>query len=312
MFHPMSWNAITFALALAALPPATEEPAQAAEPPIPEGTPIIVTPPPTESERREELRDFTKQIVRSPKLRQPVARFLYPVCVQVLGLEAPEAEAIAQRIRDHARDFGIGADDKPDCTPTVKVAFMAPEAGPPDRWLSAESPAIAHLAGYQQEQVLSEVGPVRAWNRIAVRDVNGRAFRVRLGDQTRFPEYTEVEAFNSSDPIVTTEITGAAVLISREAAHGFTLAQLADYAAVRTLIGTSAPSEEGAIAAPTILTLFTDAEPPAEMTSFDRALVAELYNASRNSSARRAYNDIARAAAQTERAAEAQPHALDQ
>lgn len=308
----MSWDAITFALALAALPPATEQPTQATEPPSREGTPIIVTPPPTESERREELRDFTKQIVRTPKLRQPVARFLYPVCVQVLGLDAPEAEAIARRIRDHARDFGIGSNDKPDCTPTVKVAFMAPEAGPPERWLSADSPAIAHLAGYQREQVLSEVGPVRAWNRIAVRDVNGRAFRVRLGDQLRFPEYTEVEAFNSSDPIVTTEITGAAVLISREAAHDFTLAQLADYAAVRTLIGTSAPSEEGAIAAPTILTLFTDAEPPAEMTSFDRALVAELYNASRNSSARRVYNDIARAAAQTERAAEAQPDALDQ
>lgn len=122
-----------------------------------------------------------------------------------------------------------------------------------------------------------------------------------MGDQFRFPEYAEVEAFNSSDPIVTTEITGAAVLISREAARGFTLAQLADYATVRSLIGTSAPSEDGAMAAPTILTLFTDTEPPAEMTSFDRALVAELYNASRNSSARRVYNDIARAVAETER-----------
>lgn len=303
---------IASALALAVLPPAPDEPTQTAEPPTPQGTTIIVTPPPTESERHEELRDYTKKILRSSRLRQPLATFLYPVCVQVLGLAAPEAEAIAQRIRDHARDFGIGSNDNPDCTPTIKVAFMAPEAGTPDRWLSAESPAIAHLAGYQREQVLNEVGPVRAWSRVAVRDANGRAFRVRLGDQLRFPEYAEVETFNSSDPIVTTEITGAAVLISREAAHGFTLAQLADYAAVRTLIGTSSPSEAGAVPAPTILTLFKDAEPPSQMTAFDRALVTELYNASRNSSARRVYNDIARAAAQTERAAKAQPDALDQ
>jgi hypothetical protein len=308
----MLFGTISLGLALATAQPATDKSVRTDEPPVPQGTTIIVTPPPTTSERREELRDFTKQIIRSPRLRQPVAKFLYPVCVKVLGLAAPDAEAIAQRIRAHARDFGIGSDDNPDCIPTVRVAFMAPDAGSSERWLSADSPSIAHLAEYQREQVLSEAGPVRAWNRVAVRDVNGRAFRVRLGDQLRFPEYAEVEAFNSSDPIVTTEITGAAVLISREAAHGFTLAQLADYATVRTLIGTSAPSEDGAIAAPTILTLFTDAEPPAEMTSFDRALVAELYNASRNSSARRVYNDIARAAAQTERVTKSKADTLDQ
>lgn len=315
MFHPMSWDAITFALALAALPPATEQPTQATEPPIREGTPIIVTPPPTESERREELRDFTKQIVRTPKLRQPVARFLYPVCVQVLGLDAPEAEAIAQRIRDHARDFGIGSNDKPDSTPTVKVAFMAPEAGPPERWLTYDSPSIAHLSNRQRELVLAEEGPVRAWNRIVIRDARGQPFplfdKLRPVFSTDFvPEMDQ--PYSGSDPIITAEITGAAVMVSRDAAHGFTLAQLADYATVRTLIETSAPSNEDGVPVPTILTLFTDAEPPAEMTSFDRALVAELYNASRNSSARRVYNDIARAAAQTERAAEAQPDALDQ
>jgi hypothetical protein len=308
----MSSDIVTFALALAAILPATDEAAQSAEPQASPGTTIIVTPPPTESERREELRDFTRQIIRSPRLRQPVAKFLYPVCVKVLGLAEPEAEAIAQRIRANVRDLGIGADDKPDCRPTVRVAFMAPEAGPPERWLSPDSPAIAHLAGYQREQVLREAGPVRAWNRVAVRDANGRAFRVRLGDQLRFPEYTEVEAFNSSDPIVTTEITGAAVMISRDAAHGFTLAQLADYATVRTLIGTSAPPRNGSVPAPTILSLFNDPEPPAEMTSFDRALVAELYNATRNPSARRVYNDIARTAAEIERAAAPQADTLNQ
>ena len=315
MIHPMWTNAITIALAWAAVPPATDEPTQSADPAEAPGTTIIVTPPSTESERRKELREFTKQIVRPPRMRQPVAKFLYPVCVQVLGLDAPDAEAIAERIRANARDLGIGADNNPKCLPTVRVAFMAPAAGPPERWLSYDSPSIAHLSGRQRERVLAETGPVRAWNRIVIRDARGQPFP--LFDKLRPVFLTDFapemdQPYSGSDPIITAEITGAAVLISRDAAHGLTLAQLADYATVRTLIGTSAPSNEGGVPAPTILTLFGEAEPPAEMTSFDRALVAELYNASRNSSARRVYNDIARAAAETERTTRPQADALGQ
>ena len=302
-----------FALALVFVPSASGAPSKPSEPSTPQGTTIIVTPPPTESERREELREFTKQIIRPPKLRQPVAKFHYPVCVQVLGLAAPDAEAIAERIRANARAFGIGSDDKPGCIPTIKVAFMAPEAGPPMRWISADSPSIAHLASYQRDRVLAETGPVRAWNRVVVRDADGQAFRLSqnrvIGIADLFPPTTE--PYSTADPIVTTEITGAAVLISRDAAHGLTLVQLADYATMRTLIGTSAPSADSTVPAPTILTLFDDTHPPEEMTSFDRSLLAELYNASRNSSAQRVYKDIARAAVERERNAKAQAGALD-
>lgn len=311
----MAFKAITVALVLAAGPSAVDERTQSAEPTVPQGSTIIVTPPPTEGERREELREFTKQIVRPPRLRQPVAKFLYPVCVQVLGLDVPDAKAIAERIRANARDLGIGADNNPKCLPTVRVAFMAPAAGPPERWLSYDSPSIAHLSGRQRERVLAETGPVRAWNRIVIRDARGQPFplfdKLRPVFSTEFaPEMDQ--PYSGSDPIITAEITGAAVMISRDAAHGFTLAQLAHYATVRTLLETSAPSDEASAPVPTILTLFDEAEPPAEMTSFDRALVAELYNASRNSSARRIYNDIARAAVETERATKSQADTLDQ
>lgn len=311
----MAFKAVTVALALAVGPPATDEPTRSSQPTVPQGTAIIVTPPPTEGERREELREFTKQIVRPPRMRQPVAKFLYPVCVQVLGLDAPDAEAIAERIRANAQDLGIGADNNPKCLPTVRVAFMAPAAGPPERWLSYDSPSIAHLSGRQRERVLAETGPVRAWNRIVIRDARGQPFplfdKLRPVFSTDFaPEMDQ--PYSGSDPNITAEITGAAVMISRDAAHGFTLAQLADYATVRTLIETSAPSNEEGVPVPTILNLFDEAEPPAEMTAFDRALVAELYNASRNSSARRVYNDIARAAVETERATKSQADILDE
>lgn len=272
--------------------------ATAQEAPVRTAPEIIVRPPPTEAERHRKLRQFTRTVIRPPRMNHPVAKFAFPVCVTVLGLAPEDSEVIAERIRENAEALGVGADRSPTCVPTVRVAFMAPAAGPPESWLSSESPQLAHLAGYQRERVLGEAGPVRAWNKVAVRDALGNAFRPQLGDQQRFPTYTEIQPLSTSDPIVTTEITGAAVLISREAAHGFTLGQIADYATLRALLGTGAL--EGDAPAPTILTLFTDPAPPAELTDYDRALVRELYDASRNPKPRRVYNDIARAAVAAE------------
>ena len=258
------------------------------------GTTIIVRPPATESERRQELREFTKQIVRPPRMHQPIAKFFFPVCPQVRGLAAADAEVIAERMRQNARALGIGANEDPKCAPTILVAFMSPAAGPPEKWLSAHSPQLAHLAARERERVLSEAGPVRAWNRVEVRDFYGQPQVV--GETTLI----DPQPKSKTDPIVTTEITGAAVLIARDAAEGLTLAQLADYATMRTLIGSGAPPDGELTPVETILSLFEDADPPVGMTSFDKALVAELYNASQNSSARRVYNDIAAAAVRSE------------
>jgi hypothetical protein len=280
-----------------ASPAAGQEAPTAVEPtPKPQ---IIVRPPPTEAERHKQLRDFTREVVRPPKLRQPIAKFAFPVCVDVRGLAPDDAAVIAERIRENAEALGVGADRAPGCMPTVRVAFMAPTAGPASAWLTPESPQLAHLASYQRERVLAESGPVRAWNKVAVRDADGRAFRPQFGDQRSFPTFSLFEPYSNSDPIITTEITGAAVLIGREAAHGFTLGQLADYATMRALLGTSAP--DGGAPVPTILTLFSDPAPPAELTVYDRAMVSELYDATRLAKPRRVTNDIARAATQAER-----------
>ncbi len=273
--------------------------AAAQEAPVRTAPEIIVRPPPTEAERHKQLREFTRTVIRPPRINQPVAKFAFPVCVTVLGLTSEDAETIAERIRENAEALGVTADRKPDCVPTIRVAFMAPAAGSPASWLTAVSPQLAHLTPAQRGRVLAETGPVRAWNRVAVRDALGRAFRPQLGDQQRFPTYAEIQPLSTSDPIVTTEITGAAVLISREAAHGFTLGQIADYATLRALLGTG--PVEGDAPAPTILTLFADPNPPAGLTDYDKALVRELYDASFNAKPRRVYNDIARAAAAAER-----------
>lgn len=258
---------------------------------------IIVRPPPARSERHRELRDFTRQIIRPPRMHHPVAKFFFPVCPQVLGLAPPDAEAIAERIRENARTLGVGADPDPACRPTIKVAFISPRAGSPESWLGIDSPQLAHLAIYERRRVLTETGPVRAWNRVEVRDYYGQPLVIGEG--------TLIDPISTIDPMMTTEITGAAIMIAREAAEGFTLTQLADYATIRTLIGSGSPASDSPVPARTILTLFEDTNPPPGLTSFDRALIAELYNASRNSTARRVFDDIARAATSSEIAANA-------
>ena len=287
----------TFAGILSALLIAA--PAAAQQAPARGAPEIIVRPPPTEAERQRELREFTRDVIRPPRMRHPVAKFFYPVCVKVLGLAPEDAEVIAERIRENADALGVGANRAPACVPTARAAFMGPAAGPAETWLSAASPQLAHLASYQRERVLAESGPVRAWNRVVVRDINGRAIEPQIGDQLRFPTFAQVEPLSTTDPIVLTEVTGAAVLIARAAADGYTLGQLADYITMRALLGTGAP-EDGAPVR-TILTLFHDAAPPEGLTDYDRALVRELYDASRNAKPRRVYNDIARAAVAAER-----------
>ena len=263
---------------------------------------IIVRPPPTEAERHRELRDFTREVIRPPRLNQPVAKFAFPVCVEVRGLAPEDAAVIAERIRENAEALGVGANREPDCVPTVRIAFMAPAAGPATAWLTPESPQLAHLASYQRERVLGEAGPVRAWNKIVVRNAEGQPLhyadpKAVLDRGVSLPPL--FEPFSVTDPVISTEITGAAVLIEREAAHGFTLGQLADYATMRALLGTG--EVEAGAPVRTILTLFDDPAPPAELTDFDKALVRELYDASRNAKPRRVYNDIARAAVAAER-----------
>lgn len=295
MIKGMWFGVIPLAITLAGTSAAlAAPPAAPADESSPEGTTIIVRPPATEGERRQELREFTKQIVRPPRMHQPIAKFFFPVCPLVRGLAAADAEAIAERIRQNAHALGVGANNDPKCAPTILIAFMSPAAGPPEKWLSDDSPQLAHLAARERERVLSEAGPVRAWNRVEVRDFYGQP--QVIGEMTRIDPPPK----SRTDPLITTEITGAAVLIAREAAEGLTLAQLADYVTMRTLIGTGAPPDGGPTPVQTILSLFEDADPPIEMTAFDKALVAELYNASQNSSARRVYNDIAAAAVRSE------------
>lgn len=270
--------------------------------PIPESTAppsdsdqIIVTAPPTESERRAQIRKMAREVVRKPRDGYPIARFFLPVCPKVVGLAPLDAKEIEFRIRENARQYGPGERKNKNCTPNLKVVFLAESVGPADTWLDVDSESLSHLLSYQKRRVINEKGPVRAWNISELRDSDGRRLEANAG-------INNVRLNSRLTYNVTSEITGAMMLIEFGAAKTKTLKQLADYASMRAFVGTQSVDDDSNLPADTILTLFSDQAAPEELTEFDRALIAKLYSLPRNALSSRIFGAVSSKAVDLENA----------
>lgn len=265
---------------------------------------IIVTAPPTTLERKVELRKMIQSIFRKPRAGQTVGTFFDAPCPEVLGIPEESAELIKARILRNAETLGVNRRiPRKNCRPNISVIFVSPEAGPPETWLDYDAGYLRHLLSYERKHVIEERGPVRAWASSFVRtadgasfpDANGRsvsdaadiANQLRLGSRLRSP--------------ITVEIDYAIVMIELTSAQGKTLDQLGDYATMRSLANLGGIDPEAAPAAATILTLFQDQEPAESLTVFDKALISQLYNKSRDTPAKYYYTSIAARAEQMER-----------
>lgn len=255
---------------------------------------IIVEAPPTVTERRRELRKMVTSLFRNPRREMTIASFGLPVCPKVFGLPDDAALAISARMKENARSMGVRTAKSDKCRHNISVIFVPPSEGPAKTWLDEDSEPLKHLLMWQRMNVLKEHGPVRAWNHEAVRSDEGLLIPNRTGvpiDETLAMNQIWM-ASRISLPI-SMEISGAAVLIELEAANGKTIEQLGDYATMRTLANIGGIDPETVPAAPTILTLFQDDEPPEELTTFDRALISKLYSMRGNARKKRFYSNIA-------------------
>lgn len=290
------WSAglLMASAALAAQP----VPEPTAESPADDRDNIIVTAPPSEIERRTQIRRMAREVVRKPRQGYPIARFFLPVCPKVVGLSPIDSETVELRIRENARNFGPGERLEKDCEPNLKVVFLAESVGPADTWLNFDSDSLSHLLSYQKLRVINEKGPVRAWNVSILRDSDGRPLEARAGVNN--------VALNSRLTYpVTSEITAAMMLIEFEAAKSKTLMQLADYASMRAFVGTESVQGDSPVPVDTILTLFGDPDAPGELTEFDRALVTKLYTMPRNALSSRIFGAVSSRAINLEKAAAA-------
>ncbi len=269
---------------MAVLPPVVDQPAEP-EAAATSQDQIIVTAQPTEAERRTQIRQLAREVVRKPRAGYPIGRFFLPVCPKVVGLAPLDAQEMELRIRENARNFGPGERKNANCEPNLKVVFLAASVGPAETWLDHDSDSISHLLSYQRQRVIDEKGPVRAWNISELRDADGRKLEANAG-------LNNVRLNSRLTYSVTNEITGAMLLIEFDAAKDKTLKQLADYASVRAFVGTESVGSDRPVPVDTILSLFSDPAAPDELTEFDQALIAKLYSLPRNASTAKIFGAI--------------------
>lgn len=206
---------------------------------------------------------FVRQVVAMDTGQ--LARFLEPVCPQILGVPASKAEAIEDRIRRDAEGAKVrlGA---AGCQPNLVVVIAADADGFIATMRKRHGSFFDDLQDVDLRDAFRK-GPVHAWRLIEERDEDG-APKTALSDShssSVFSQPTQAATVN------------AVVVLDRRIVLDKTIAQIADYVAMRTLAGAHPPENGNAV--DTILALF-DPEtgaPPKELTAMDSRLLAGLY-----------------------------------
>lgn len=225
-----------------------------------------------------QARHFVRQVVATNTGQ--LARFLDPVCPHILGVPPSLASEMEDRIRSDAADARVPlapAGCKPNLVGVIAknadvfIAFMRKHHG---SFFDDLSDVDLHDA--------FKSGAVHSWRLIETRDADGAP---ASGDPAVAEAHTSsgdppmVEAYGSSAFAAPTQAAtvNAVVVLDKKIVLDKTVAQLADYIAMRALAGARPPKADGAVP-PTILSLFdASAVAPREMTSMDAGLLAGLY-----------------------------------
>jgi hypothetical protein len=248
--------------------------AQSAEPT--EGDDIVVTgriEQPTSGEVRRQARAITHG---GDLQHTPLPRFEDRLCPGIIGLKPEFASLMIDRIRYHARRLDLWLGDDSGCAPNFIVAFV--EDGRAElASVAAKHPELfAPMATADRQELMAEDGPVRVWTTTQTRTRDGMAV-ARRESLTDPPVASMWSAHSKIYVPIREDITQVVVLFDAASARGKSLVQLADYATMRGLARTR-PVEDGQ-ALETILALFDpDAPSPAELTQFDKAYLASLYD----------------------------------
>lgn len=238
----------------------------------------------TEDREREAptQREVTRQaraITAKSNLRHAaLPRFEDRLCPGVIGLKTESAALMIDRIRDTAEQLGLWlTEDDGTCSPNLIIAFVEDGQADLQRIADTQGWMFRDLSLVERRQLLAEKGPVRVWTVTEMKTRDGMPIprSVSLSDP---PQVNSWMAHSKIYLAVREDIARVVVLFDMEGVKGKTLLQLADYATMRSLARTRPATEDGQ-AMDTILALF-DAEgtPPLQMTEFDRAYLAAVYD----------------------------------
>ena len=252
---------------------------QAAPPPqAPQkSTPEIVVQGRRDVERQVD--DFVRVLTDTPMEGQ-ISRFDWSVCPTVAGLSARQNIEAAERMRAVAEAAGLTV-ARPGCKANVLVV-VADDSKKFVDWLRNKEPRFFESVSAKELDALSRGGPAEAWHVEGRVDADGREVPYDRIRGEYINERTDVPSRLSTDS--RPHFTAAIVVLDSHALGGLTVAQLADYAAMRAYARTD-PSLLRKASAPSILTILdapVGSAVPVTLTEWDMAYLKSLYASNGN------------------------------
>ncbi|MCL9998539.1 MAG: hypothetical protein NBV68_04100 [Erythrobacter sp.] len=221
---------------------------------------------------------------------RPIARFHEPLCLAVAGINRAYLDSFAGRIIENAKLADVPM-ARGDCKANALVIFTGntreelAQARKKQRWI------FGNLGPSALDALLKSRDPAFAWRSTEILGTNGMLVQY---DDREVPQNRTIEMAGRLKQPIMIGVTGAVVIIDRDATKGMTAQQLADYATLRLLAPTTEVRELIPGAPATIMTLFLDpAGAPAELTDFDLALLRNTYAIAGNVPASNVYGRIA-------------------
>ncbi|MFM7348597.1 MAG: hypothetical protein ACKO01_03820 [Erythrobacter sp.] len=260
--------------------------AQAAPAPAPDGE-IIVSTQRREAERAVET--LARQVTGRIATDKPIVRFHRPLCLAVAGVNRQFVDSFAQRIYANAEAARVPVETG-DCKANALVIFTGDtrkeleQARKKDRWV------FGNLGPAALDAMLKSRDPAFAWRATQMLGTNGMPVQY---DDRELPQNRTIEMAGRLSQPYKLDVSGAVVMIDRNAIDGMTAQQLADYATLRLLAPTGEIRERVPGAPETIMTLFLDPEnAPPGLTEFDAAFLQGVYAIAGNVPAGAVYGEV--------------------
>lgn len=253
---------------------------QAAPPPPPPSQnagPEIVVQGQRDVERR--INDFVRVLTDTPMSGQ-ISRFDWAVCPTVVGLSERQNAEAAERMRAVAQAAGMRVGN-PGCKANVLVV-VADDSRKFVDWARKSEPAFFEGVSPKELGVLARGGPAEVWHVEGRLDADGREVPYDRLNGRYINERTDVPSRLSTNS--RPHFTAAIVVLDSHALGGLTVAQLADYAAMRAFARID-PSQLSRLSAPSILTILdapAGSAVPITLTEWDMAYLKSLYAAREN------------------------------
>ncbi|MFM7348598.1 MAG: hypothetical protein ACKO01_03825 [Erythrobacter sp.] len=225
--------------------------------------------------QRKIVRDLSREVIGRQNQNRKVSRFYSPLCLAVAGVKKRHVADFSDRILDNAEKAGIAlAGD--NCKPNAMVIFTGHSRNEL-RELRRKNPTVFNDLGPDSfRKLVRSRDEAFAYRGTVLTNIHGVPFGIETLMGPTDQGSTYVGLGMQMPPRF--GVSGAVVLIDRDATEGMTALQLADYATLRLLAPTDEIKDEIPGAPPTIMSLFRDTQKaPRQLTEFDLAYLNSVY-----------------------------------